>query len=72
MFLGRHIMVLNGRPARKALWLTNPCFGDPDARSREAYFDLTRRVYAALTPPDGPNPASELLDSPEGGPACAR
>lgn len=72
VFLGRHIMVLNGRPARKALWLTNPCFGDPDARSREAYFDLTRRVYAALTPPDGPNPASELLDSPEGGPACAR
>ena len=72
VFLGRHIMVLNGRPARKALWLTNHCFGDPDARSREAYFDLTRRVYAALTPPDGSNPASELLDSPEGGPACAR
>ncbi len=74
VFLGRHIMVLNGCPARKVLWLTNPCFGDPDARSREAYFDLTRRVYAALTPSDGAeSPASGAsFDSLEGGPACAR
>lgn len=48
VFLGRYVMVLHGRPARLALWLDNPCFGDPACRERDDYFHLTRRVYAAL------------------------
>lgn len=72
VFLGRHIMVLNGRPARKVLWLTNPCFGEPDARSREAYFDLTRRVYAALALSEEADGPASFPGLPEGEPACAR
>ncbi len=47
-FLGRRIMVLYGRPARKVLWLDNPWFGDPDCRGREGYFEVTRRIHEAL------------------------
>lgn len=70
VFLGRHIMVLNGRPARKVLWLTNPCFGEPEARSREAYFELTRRVYAALALAGEAEEAEP--GRPQGACACAR
>lgn len=48
VFLGQHIMVLHGQPAGVALWLDNPCFGDPACREREDAFRLTRTVYAAL------------------------
>ena len=47
-FLGKYVMVLGGRPARTTLWADNPLFGDPDCRSREEYFVLTRRIYDAL------------------------
>ena len=48
LFLGKHVMVLNGRPASNVLWLANPCFGDADRRESEAWFTLTRQVYTAL------------------------
>lgn len=44
VFLGRRVMVLAGRPARKTLWLDNPRFGEEGAA-----FEETRRVYAALS-----------------------
>lgn len=47
-FLGNHVMVLGGRPARMTLWLKNPLSGDPDSRSREGYFSVTRQIYDAL------------------------
>ena len=48
VFLGKWIMVLHGRPARKVLWLENPHFGDPLCRSSSGYFALTQQVGAAL------------------------
>lgn len=47
-FLGKYVMALGGRPAKTSLWLENPCFGDPDGRSSEAYFSVTRQIYGAL------------------------
>lgn len=47
-FLGKYAMVMGGRPARTTLWLRNPCFGDPESRSREDYFAITRQIYDAL------------------------
>ena len=44
VFLGRRVMVLSGRPARKTLWLDNPRFGEEGAA-----FEETRRVYEALS-----------------------
>lgn len=49
VFLGKHVMVMNGRPARNVMWLENPCFGDAEARGEDRYFTLTKRVYAALS-----------------------
>lgn len=49
MFLGKHVMVMNGHPARTVMWLENPCFGDADPRGEERYFSLTKKVYAALS-----------------------
>ena len=49
MFLGKHVMVMNGHPARSVMWLENPCFGDADPRGGERYFSLTKKVYAALS-----------------------
>ncbi len=49
VFLGKHVMVMNGRPARNVMWLENPCFGDAEARGEDRYFALTKRVYAALS-----------------------
>ncbi len=46
VFMGKHVMVLNGRPARKVMWLDNPCFGDPASRHGNAR--LTQQVYKAL------------------------
>jgi len=48
VFLGRYIMVLRGKPARPALWLENPCFGDSSSRSSDTYFSLTKKVHRAL------------------------
>lgn len=48
VFLGTQVLVLGGSPACRKLWLRNPCFGDADCRTRDAYFSLTRQVYAAL------------------------
>jgi NitT/TauT family transport system ATP-binding protein len=48
-FLGRYVMVLGGRPARSTLWLENPWFGDPDCRSKEGFFEITRQIYGALS-----------------------
>lgn len=45
VFLGRHVMVLSGHPARKTLWLDNPCFGE----AGHAAFEQARRVRAALS-----------------------
>lgn len=47
-FLGKYVMVLGGKPARTTMWLENPWFGDPDSRSREGYFSVTRQIYEAL------------------------
>ena len=47
-FLGKYVMTLGGKPARMTLWLENPWFGDPDSRSREGYFTVTRKIYDAL------------------------
>ena len=47
-FLGKHVMVLRGRPAQKALWLENPCFNKPDARTDEEALTVTQRIYEAL------------------------
>ena len=47
VFLGSHIMVMGGRPARQVLWLDNPCFGSAardDARSSA----LAGAIRAAL------------------------
>ena len=44
VFLGRRVMVLSGRRARKTLWLDNPRFGEEGAA-----FEETRRVYEALS-----------------------
>ncbi|MFQ8735441.1 MAG: ATP-binding cassette domain-containing protein [Bilophila wadsworthia] len=49
VFLGKHVMVMNGHPARNVMWLENPCFGDADPRGEERYFSLTKKVYAALS-----------------------
>lgn len=49
VFLGKHVMVMNGHPARNVMWLENPCFGDADPRDEERYFSLTKKVYAALS-----------------------
>ena len=38
VFLGKHVMVMNGHPARNVMWLENPCFGDADPRGEERYF----------------------------------
>ncbi|MCH5277277.1 MAG: ABC transporter ATP-binding protein [Desulfovibrionaceae bacterium] len=46
--LGRYIMVLSALPARVVAWLGNPCFGAPRAASHPGFFDLTRRLHAAL------------------------
>ena len=54
VFLGKHIMVLSGRPARSVLWMDNPCFGDASARSSAAGSAIMEKVYRALdksTPP---------------------
>lgn len=48
VLLGRHILVLSALPARAAAWIDNPGFGAPDAASRLDFFELTRRVQAAL------------------------
>lgn len=48
VFLGKQVMVLNGRPAHKILWMENPCFGDATCRDQTVYFELTKQVYAAL------------------------
>ena len=34
VFLGKHVMVMNGHPARNVMWLENPCFGDADPAAR--------------------------------------
>ena len=49
VFLGKHVMVMNGHPARNVMRLENPCFGDADPRGEERYFSLTKKVYAALS-----------------------
>ena len=49
VFLGKHVMVMNGHPARSVMWLENPCFGDADPRGGERYFSLTKKVYDALS-----------------------
>ena len=49
VFLGKHVMVMNGHPARNVMWLENPCFGDAAPRGEERYFSLTKKVYAALS-----------------------
>ena len=49
VFLGKHVMVLNGRPARQVAWLDNPCFGETSRRHGDEHFTLTRQVYEALT-----------------------
>ncbi len=48
VFLGSQVLVLGGSPACKKLWLRNPCFGDADCRTQDAYLSLTRQVYEAL------------------------
>ena len=48
VFLGKHIMVLRGRPARSVLWMDNPCFGDASARSSVAGSAIMEKVYRAL------------------------
>ena len=48
VFLGRHIMVMGGKPATQKLWLDNPCFGDASCRNSDAYFSLIRSVHEAL------------------------
>lgn len=48
VFLGKQVMVLNGRPARTIMWMENPCFGDATCRDQTVYFELTKQVYAAL------------------------
>ena len=49
VFLGKHVMVLNGHPARRVLWLDNPCFGNASCQDRDVHFALTRQIYEALT-----------------------
>jgi NitT/TauT family transport system ATP-binding protein len=48
VFLGQYIMVLGGRPAKKLLWLENPCFGKADSRNSDLYFSVVRQVHASL------------------------
>lgn len=48
VFLGKHVMVLHGHPAGRALWLDNPCFGDMNGRLSAPYLELTRQVFEAL------------------------
>lgn len=49
VFLGGHILVLGGKPARQKLWLENPCFGETGGHE-EKRLSLTRQVRAALAP----------------------
>jgi len=53
-FLGRHVMVLGGTPAKAVLRLDNPLFGDPRCREREGFFAVTRRMHEALASGDAP------------------
>lgn len=52
VFLGKHVMVMNGHPARNVMWLENPCFGDASCRNSDTYFSLIRSVHEVLEDPD--------------------
>ena len=53
VYLGTHILVLGGKPARAAARLANPLSGLPDCREREEFFHMSRRVQAALRAASG-------------------
>ena len=59
VFLGRHIMVIGGRPATRKLWLEHPSFGNAALRNSDESFALMRRVHEALEEPASPAPEEE-------------
>ncbi len=65
VFLGRHIMVLRGRPARSVLWLDNPCFGDSSARTSAAGSAIMEKVYLALNDASPRDHAKSCPGDPE-------